>query len=250
MLCKLCNQEKRLRDSHIIPKYFIKRISPTDGTALIEVASNSPHIKRRPIGYYEKLLCEDCENLTARWDDAGIKFFQKTGNWKKVSNLAYYEVEDYDYSQLKLFFMSILWRASVSTHPIFSEVKLGGFQQRLLKLLQQSNPSDPDDFGVVLFKYAESENELEKIILGPTRYKPNGINHYRFKLNEFVFNIKVDKQPFTPNQKLFSLKKTPPLLIVEVEHSQSRELKNMIEAVGLQTKLKSQLQKNFKRIQY
>lgn len=245
MICKFCSEDKELRKSHIIPEFFFRRYRPDDGTSLEQVSPRLHFKPRYRNGYYERLLCEACEALTAEWDNIGINFFQQFHRIdpKRYGDKAYFEINDFDYASLKLFFMSILWRASVSSLQFFSDVKLGPFEARLLEMLKNSDPGQPDDFGVVLFKYASSEDELEKIIISPTRYKPKGINHYRFRLNEHVFIVKVDRKPFSSDQRFFCMKDNEPLRIIEAEFSGSREMNNLIKVVHLHEDYK----KNFVR---
>jgi hypothetical protein len=245
LICKLCKVERQLKKSHIIPEYFFRSYRPNDGSSLQEVKAGRYFTPRYPIGYYEQLLCEQCEAITAKWDDTGIKFLQNADLWeqKNLGDRSYYEIMNFEYSTLKLFFMSVLWRAAVSSFSFFSAVELGPFHARLSNLLLSADPGEPEDFAVSIFKYTSAEEELEKIIVSPTRFKPNRINHYRFRLNEFIFVIKVDSQPLKVSQYFFCLKKDKPLRIIESNFMDSQELANMIKVLARQSRINHPFQK-------
>jgi hypothetical protein len=246
MICKLCGKDKELRKSHIIPEFFFKRYTPKDGTFLQAISPKLHHTPTCRRGYYEKLLCADCEALTAKWDNAGINFVQTSEAWerKQYRDRFFFEINDFDFPNLKLFFMSILWRASVSTLPFFSIVNLGALEERLLCMLKRADPGSIDDFGVMLFKYTAFDDGLEKIISSPVRFKPERINHYRFRLNEFAFIIKADQRPLRESQKFFCLKPKQPLKVFEAEFSSSKELSTLIKVIELQNQFTASYHKN------
>lgn len=137
MQCKLCLQEKPLiKKSHIIPDFMYKglfdekhRISQIDFTNKKE---SFP-----PTGIYEgNILCSNCDNkiLGSYETYAAKELFKPTmhGFIEALKN----KVIDFDgnetsvtmsrieYKKAKLFFLSILWKASISSHRFFKFVNL------------------------------------------------------------------------------------------------------------------------------
>ena len=57
--CKLCNENKGLCDSHILPKFFFNWLKNTSATKLLRIADNP----NKPVqdGVKRKLFCLDCE---------------------------------------------------------------------------------------------------------------------------------------------------------------------------------------------
>jgi hypothetical protein len=128
MLCKFCHQEGKLIEAHVIPRSFFE-IEPGN---LPRVASNKDGVfpKRAPAGIYDpQLVCENCERLFSRFDDYAQRLLLTNREAAKPIYLEKqaiaYVYEQYDYKDLKLFFLSLLWRASESSHCFYQHIKLG-----------------------------------------------------------------------------------------------------------------------------
>ena len=48
-----------------------------------------------------------------------------------------YIVDNFEYSKLKLFFISMVWRASVSSHKYFNRISLGEFEDIACRILEE-----------------------------------------------------------------------------------------------------------------
>lgn len=66
MICKLCQQDKQLVESHIIPKFVAKWLKDTSATGYLRQAVN-PNLRRQDFPT-ESLLCRDCEGRFAVWE--------------------------------------------------------------------------------------------------------------------------------------------------------------------------------------
>lgn len=98
--CKLCNSEKKLLKSHVIPKFVFKWMQTTGGN-YFRTPSN-PN-KRAQDGYKEELLCSDCEHFFStneKWFSENVFYPYLNSN----QNIILYERE------LPKFIISILWR--------------------------------------------------------------------------------------------------------------------------------------------
>jgi len=73
--------------------------------------------------------------------------------YKYNQNILYHLTEnDFDYTLFRNFFISVLWRASISKTEEFSNVNLGPYEDIALKIMQ--NKLDNDElFKVLIFKY-------------------------------------------------------------------------------------------------
>lgn len=189
--------------SHIIPEYFVRQLKGPNTPYLLSVDRNSPVTSRSYIGEYDQtILCMQCEALfNTNWDDYGIKFFQGSSQWPlhvSTAALFYYEISQFDYKKLKLFFLSLLWRAHVSTRPFFERVDLGCLAARAHEMLQLDDPGAPEEFTCLIGKLTPSKlhpNEnFHKILVEPI---PIGLQNtfYQFQLNEFFVWIKADNAP-------------------------------------------------------
>lgn len=157
-ICKLCLHEKELVDAHIIPKSFFETKGKT--TPVVEITSSEEvHPKKRPIGIYDKnILCYECEKKFDKWDDYGYKLLYEGSSERKIilnnnDGLFVEYYDNYDYFKLKRFFLSVLWRAGVSTDKFFSHVKLGPYLKKIQNIILSNNLELADDFDVFLTRH-------------------------------------------------------------------------------------------------
>jgi hypothetical protein len=149
MLCRLCLQDKILRNSHIIPE-FLFRPTYDEKHRTQEINLKPPNdIKLIQKGYREKLLCDDCEQFLNSnyelyfnniWYEKGFKPIKITK--KKIT------LPGIDYSKFKLFLLSILWRASISTHEAFCMVNIGVHEEILRKRLFNKDAGSENDYTI------------------------------------------------------------------------------------------------------
>ncbi|EPF7979348.1 hypothetical protein [Vibrio harveyi] len=237
MICKGCGQSKKLVKAHIIPESFFKAMK--SGSSPLKILSNTKgvHSKKSHIGIYDKsILCRECEDKFQTLDDYGYRALlgaecQQTpliDNEKIVG----YEFSGVDGDKLKLFFISILWRASISTHSFYSKVKLGKLEGLAKQHVWNFDAGDEDDFSFVLAKF---EGDLTaKTIMDPHPEVWEGVDYQRFYLGSYILYIKVDEKktpeswrPFIANSgKLFVVSRGP------IE--KSKEFKLLTETVGMQ----------------
>lgn len=238
MTCKLCNKDKTLIKAHAIPEAFFRQLRK--GEIAPKILSNIPgvHAKKSPIGVYDSaILCQACEDKFAAWDDYGTKtLINKIDTYPLVTedkNAIACRKEHYDYRKLKLFFISVLWRASVSTHDFYSGVKLGPWENIAKELILNNNPGTEYDFSIVLSKFVSKlgADRLAKTMLSPKAERWNGTNAYRFYLAGITAYIKVDKQKYPDSFEKALVRENTPLQIVYRQLETSRDVKIMIDVV-------------------
>jgi hypothetical protein len=181
MICKLCGLDKKLIRAHVIPRSFY-RIDPAEKTPTRLVTNVAGrYAQKTPIGVYDDtIVCEDCEHRFTKWDEYGDELFLKS--WDKFAPIIHrneevgYGLNAYDYSKLKMFFLSVLWRASVSSHPMFSNIELGAREVILKQAIWNSDPGDIDHFGVVL----QAFDSTDVGILNPHPERFSGVRYCRF----------------------------------------------------------------------
>lgn len=127
--CKLCGQNAKLIKAHIIPKSLYKDLRDSDG-GVSKLITNTVgvHSKRIPVGLYDpQIVCEDCERFFSPWDDYAKWFFEKNVPNPVIDKgrIVAYDYGITDYKNLKLFFISLLWRAHASSQPFFGRIDLG-----------------------------------------------------------------------------------------------------------------------------
>jgi hypothetical protein len=216
MICRLCQTEQPLIKAHVIPEGFFRSLRHTFET--LEIHTNKPGArpKRAPIGVYDKsILCRPCDNVFSPWDqhaqDVLLRgFSDETAIYHGSARLGWI-VDRFDYRLLKLFFLSLLWRASVSTHEFYRRVSTGPFEQELRTMITAGDPGLPDTFAVILARF-DAPGYTAMLDPHPDRY--DGVNYVRFYLAGVVAYIKVDRR--SPKEPLtdFVLRPNVPVTVL------------------------------------
>lgn len=226
MQCRLCGSDKKLIKAHVIPEGFFRLLR--DENRAPEIHTNTPGLypRKAPVGVYDlNILCGDCEIAFGGWDayaqELLLRDFEDEEYVEHQGQRIALRIPTFDYTKLKLFFVSLLWRASVSTQGFYTRIRTGPFEAQLKKLVLAGDPAQPGDFAVSLARF---EHPLGQSILDPHPERVSRVNYVRFYLGGFVAYIKVDQRP-APGM-LDPLKLTPhePLHIVLRNLERSKEL--------------------------
>ncbi|MFN3580594.1 MAG: hypothetical protein ACK4VV_09010 [Pseudomonas sp.] len=138
--CKLCGQAAPLQQSHIIPRAFYKRAKAGSPQLVEFTASPGGKPVLTNADPKERLLCHGCEqHLSIAYEHWGTRLFYPTRNQKKliVDMGGQVKFKDFRYEDTYLFFLSILWRAGVSTLKAFNGVTLSeGMERRIANCLK------------------------------------------------------------------------------------------------------------------
>jgi hypothetical protein len=155
------------------------------------------HARRSHTGEYDKsILCADCDNVLGRWDDYGCDLLVHKIPAQAVkteqNGRQYYSLQQYDYEKFKLFFLSVIWRMSISTQPLFRNVNLGPFESQLRKQLISKTPGDTEDFAVFIYRYIDEFGSSMTLATRPEWL--HGIKVYNVGLPGYLAVIKVDRR--------------------------------------------------------
>ena len=142
-------------------------------------------------GIWEKLLCEQCEQKLSVWEGYASKALfggeyirsPRHGRLTKISGL--------DYKKLKLFQLSILWRAGVSSNELFSAVQLGPHQEILREMLLKDNPGLPNRYGCVMFAIEENGELFNGVLIPPRKTHIQGHKAFKFMFGGFLWVMLV-----------------------------------------------------------
>ncbi len=228
-ICKLCGREKKLINAHIIPKKLygpIREASSGESPWVYGVGTGKKSQQSQSGIYDPDILCGECDgNLIGPWDNYGQTLLLSSPSPENyivddAGKLAGYKIDTFDYNQLKLFFMSILWRAAITSDQFFAQVQLGAWEDKLKKMILAQDPGSENDFSVLLFKY---EGDFSEIMQNPTKEKLDGVNYYRFRFPKYGFLIKVDKRNFHSKLARCLLSSNQPLLIPVIKYMDSKE---------------------------
>jgi hypothetical protein len=234
MPCKLCGEANKLIEAHIIPRSFYRIDPGRKHPGLLITDKKGRYAQTVPKGVYDaSILCEHCERRFSRWDDYGNELLIKS--WHKFEKIEdrgehlAYRLDGYDYSLLKMFVLSVLWRASVSGHVMFDRIDLGTRELSLRNAILLSDPGDSDHFGVVLQAFDSAEVGM----LNPHGERFSGLRFCRLYLSHVIAFIKVDSRPFKDPFRSLALSPARPLVVLQKEFLSSPEraiMRNLVIA--------------------
>lgn len=207
--CRLCLQEKPLlKKSHIIPDFIYRdseiyhhdhTIHKIDLTQAFRGNFTRRGIQRS--GEYEgNILCQNCDSkIIKEYEDyAKIILYNKESS--KGNQLLYsfsdgeLAIQNIDYRNLKLFFLSILWRSAISSRPFFKEIILDKKKlEELREMIFIGNPKNNIDFPMLFFLDAGNDPKLKQYLGQPVSGIENNSFLFTFPgiLVYYLFDINI-----------------------------------------------------------
>ena len=168
--CKLCNKENKLIDSHIFPEFMYTPMYDEKHQFKILTTKSTDIIKEPRKGIYEKLFCKKCDNdIIGKYEDHAAKVMFGDGKKEieiKNTNMGLL-IRGIDYTLFKLFQISLLWRASISTRPEIKRISLGPHAETMRKMLLTENPGEVYEYGAVIYLFPQSSKDMKDLIVSP-----------------------------------------------------------------------------------
>ncbi len=213
--CVFCEKTKNLIKAHIIPKGLHKQLYSSGENSKIRVGASKRRMKRSPSGIWDKhILCSECDNSFSLWEKYGIEFLSSPVDKNKIicgphGDKIAYSVYNLDCVKLQLFFLSLLWKASITKREEYATVSLGPYENIIKDIFLSENVNELKSFSILFRRAIKSP----KIHLFPAFFRWEEINFYHLYLGDFEIRIKVDKQKLPKKFEVFSLKPQLPLVI-------------------------------------
>jgi hypothetical protein len=200
-LCKFCGEQKLLIKAHIIPEWMYEPLYDEKHKIFSFSSSGNPKkIKRPSSGEYEKnLLCSICDNKMGAFEQYGSLIFKGGGN-KPISiktengdRVAIHHISGLNYKLFKLFLLSLLWKASISSRETYKNLKISSDEEeRIKEMISSEDPGGKDSFPVSIFAlHSLQDKTLQQLILAP--YSNAGLHIFYIAGYLFVFADSVDK---------------------------------------------------------
>lgn len=181
--CRLCLQERPLRKSHIYPEFLYKALYDESHRYVAVPLDEAARVTEPPKGIYERLLCAECEAHLQRWEDyaSGVLFSRESGEVPidRTATMPRLVFAQIDARKLKLFQLSLIWRASVASRPGFGEVQLGPHEERLRCALLADDPLGDADYPCFVALPTAHQKVIENSILTPFRVRMLGRVGYK-----------------------------------------------------------------------
>ena len=242
-ICKLCNCEKTLKKSHIVPEFMFKNIYDNKPkrffTIIIDLIDKEKSLKKiEQMGICEYLLCGNCEGVLSKYEKYAAETIYGKGKRKKsyiinanaINDLGLftYQCQNINYTEFRLFLLSLLWRLSISqtfnTPDICDEKK-----EILREAILNRNPLNYDDFGCLLQIIMYDNNQVVKgIITQP--YMTNSKNNplLNILIDGIMYSFFLNSKNLPENEKGVFIKQNGSLTMIGRYLNQDKELASKI----------------------
>jgi hypothetical protein len=196
MGCRLCLKNVKLVNSHVISEFLYSRMY--DPKHRFFVISSAPEVDDRLFqkGLREPLLCEDCDNrVLSTYENYARRVLDGGEMIQTAIDRNDLRLRDLDYTRLRMFYLSLLWRMSVSKHPYFKEVSLGPHEEVLRRMLLEARPGEPDQYGLLCVAPVFGGQHLGNWMMPPDWVRMNGRRVYRCLIAGLLYCFFVGESP-------------------------------------------------------
>lgn len=211
--CNLCGQIKPLINSHIIPKwaydYLYKEIDEKRTSSLVLLGKQ--YSERRPIGTYDNILCKECDNYLGEYDNYGKKVLLD-GKLEKIhpdlDNNAHV-IMGVNINKLRLFILSVLWRASISVKEECGNIHIGPYEEKIRTIIINikkgaDTTKELADLPIIITKFDDKKDPVitNKNIMLPYSLRIDSVNFAILYFPKAIkIFIKVDKRDLPSDLK-------------------------------------------------
>ena len=155
----------------------------------------------RQTGEFEaNILCQDCDNGTLGKLERYASLILYDGypkiieHRKQLDGMTYTYCAELDFAKFKLFLLSLLWRASISSRPTFKEVRLGPLhEEKIRTMLLGDNPGGQLEYPCLIMTYLNLKNLPSDLVSQPSRSRVDGGYIYKFLIGGMIYIFFVSK---------------------------------------------------------
>jgi hypothetical protein len=172
---------------------------------------NNREVKKPSSGIYENdLLCKQCDNdiLGLKYEDYASKLlnggkFKPTdsprfGKYYNEDGTYYTKGDNVNYCKMKLFLLSILWRASISSQKLFEDVQLGDHEEIIRKMIYNNDPGQISDYPIFISTYLNDLDIPSDLISHPKKViATTGHITFVFLITGFIFQFFISDEKLT-----------------------------------------------------
>lgn len=216
-----------------------------------ERARGEGYSKYPSSGEYEGgLLCEDCDNgIIGEYETYASKALYGGllpghecpvfKNCKTQEDLCFINLSNINYKKIKLFYLSILWRSSISTRPFFNEIKLDNNENEALrKMILNGDPGAVDDFPIFFMTLITDKQAPKDFIAQPQKRITSGHSTYVFIIAGMFYFFYINSKDLEMPKAIVSetIKPTNEMNVYHVPDGKGLEL--IFKFYGLKLPLK------------
>lgn len=204
MVCQLCLEDKvLLKNSHIIPNFLYKGLFDVKHKIVNVNLNDFSDATYHQTGFKDKnILCADCDNVVIGKHE---RYASNTifGNNESIEIetysgdeivLPYVRFKNLNYTSIKLFFLSILWKSNISKNSFFKEIDLGNtYSEKLRQMIINNDAGAEDEFEVILVRPETNGTRPTKSMVAPRRIKVDDNTAYVFHINEITYHYNISR---------------------------------------------------------
>ncbi len=182
-VCKLCENEAMLCQSHIIPEMCYRPFYDDKSRALLVDPYDIETPGKIQSGLKEYMLCENCEGLlNDRYEKVFRDKWVDPKRFNEVGDRKHAELDGFSHPEFKLFHLSVLLRGHFSTLANFAEVQLPPRHVNRLRSCILSGESIPqDEYPVIAMLIGDNDGVVRDDVVGPAhRIRLDGFWGYQF----------------------------------------------------------------------
>jgi len=173
-VCKLTGHKGQFVRAHILPKALTR---PREkGLPFLQAGNGSRPVRRWDSWYDNELVIRKGEDILSKLDDFAIYELRRSkliwSGWDVSDNvlaendrvlgtgLGFRRVVGIDPTKLRLFFLSLLWRAAASERWEFSEIVINFDDLERIRLMLLSGSPDPSNFYPIVLTQLSTRGEV------------------------------------------------------------------------------------------
>lgn len=254
--CALTLKEGSFVESHIIPRALTQTINKEAG--FVQVGGDAKGKKRWSSWYDNKLCTAEGEKFLSDLDDWAIKFLRSKrmvwSGWGPLQKLDDHAltgpygvktVEVYDPDRLRLFMISLLWRAAATRLQEFKDISVPEKDLETMRLAIINNILPPIEFypaslsqlRTIGVKHNQSPTSATKIIPDLGQEYPKDVPIFRFYFDGLIIhfhNTSLDTNAQTLGPLIVGNEKSLTVSTIDFEASLQREnLLNFMASTGI-----------------
>ena len=157
--CKRCNSPRPLAESHVIPAAFFRQIQ-RESPILLQIgwAEDTYQQKLRKGAYVTDILCPACDNwLNQEYEQQAIRALVQGHGVTSVyfvrEDIQFWRMDDVNLDRLKLFLLSILWRAHLTEMGPCRGFSLGEAAGRIQQMVLGQEAGAADEFSLLATRF-------------------------------------------------------------------------------------------------
>lgn len=194
--CKRCGCPGPLADSHIVPAAFFRQIQGK-GPILLQIGwSEDAHQRKIRKGpYVTDILCPGCDNwLNTVYERQVIRALVHGHGVTSVyfirEDIQSWRFDGVDLDLLKLFLLSVLWRAHITKMGPCKAFNLGSAATRIEEMVLSEDAGGQNEFPTLATRF-----DYRAAVLFPHRSSLEGVPYWEVSLGDWHFFIKANSEP-------------------------------------------------------